>query len=319
MIRIVVDDAGQLSQKEATALGHMFMHLAGHSMHVAPEPQGAVQHEVGRGRMSEHEFHKQWGPQTIEKDNSGMSSRCNDFMKSTLPVLPNESNEVLAERLKAMIPPPSKPVDWESAANDIIEEELILVGPETVAIPAPPASIPAPPSQTDSKGIKWDARIHAKNKAVTASGVWKLGRNLSPDFVKQVMKELKGCPAPIAPALLPPVPAPIAPIAPALLPPVPVTLPLPPVAGTFIAPPPPPPFPNVTPAVSLPGMDPIQAIMAKETGLTASGRVTTQGIINVISSIKDASGNAYCRHLGEVSQRPDLVPTFIAELDKAFP
>ena len=39
MIKLEIADVGQLTEREATALGHMFMHLAGHSLHVAPEPK----------------------------------------------------------------------------------------------------------------------------------------------------------------------------------------------------------------------------------------------------------------------------------------
>ena len=44
----------------------------------------------------------------------------------------------------------------------------------------------------DAHGVPWDERIHAKNKAKTVAGSWKLKKNVDPLFVKNVITELKG-------------------------------------------------------------------------------------------------------------------------------
>jgi hypothetical protein len=314
MIRIVVDNTSSLSQLEAEALGHMFMHLAGHSIHAAPAVQQErmdiradtcpAQNCENNPKNYEYEFHKEWGPETIvdkrssseiEKDNSGMSSRLPMIPPPPLPV--NHAWN------------PTPPIDWAGAdsSTDLCE----AVGPETVSIPAPPASIPAPPSQTDSQGIKWDERIHAKNKAQTASGVWKLGRNLSPDFVKSVMAELK---RDIAPCRIPPAPEPTVRTVAVSLPPVP------PLAAIVPPPPPPPPpFPSTIPAIPLPGsQDLFQTLMQKVTGITSSGKATIQAVINVVKSFKAPTGESHCQHLGELAHRPDLIPAVMGELDRVI-
>ena len=136
MIRIVIDDAGQLSEKEATALGHMFMHLAGHSLVMDNRTVGA--HTI---------------PQDVVLD----------------------------------APPPVCSVP--QAVDTWIPQPPVCSVPQAVDtwIPQPPVNTSV---DVDANGIRWDIRIHARNKSQTPSGVWKLGRNMDPAYVKQVLAEL---------------------------------------------------------------------------------------------------------------------------------
>lgn len=138
MIKIVIYDAGQLSEKEATALGHMFMHLAGHSL-----------------------------------------------------VMDNRT------------------VGAHSIPQDVVLDDNVVPPPPVCSVPqAVDTSIPWPPVNTsvdvDANGIPWDIRIHARNKSQTPSGVWKLGRNMDPAYVKQVLAELTHATHPIPPTIVSP-------------------------------------------------------------------------------------------------------------------
>lgn len=111
------------------------------------------------------------------------------------------------------------------------EVSLVTTGwPATVPAPhvptsasvAPTAAAPtvshAPAVELDSKGLPWDARIHAESKNKIADGTWRKKRNLDPSLLAQVEAELyalMGAPvAPLPPAVAAPTIAPPAPIAP---------------------------------------------------------------------------------------------------------
>ena len=224
MIKLEIADVGQLTEREATALGHMFMHLAGHSLHVAPEPKPMTDFE---------------GP---EEDN--------------------------------------------------------------------PDNYPLTPS-LDSTGIRWDSRIHARNRSKTPSGVWKLGRNVAPELVKQVMAELKGevMPMPISDI---PAPMPIMPL------PAPSPTPLPLVQDTFIPPPAPMPImslPAPIPMVTASGL--YESLLNKVTSGMGAGTLTIAAVNNVLRSFKDVNV-ANLAALGTFSDTDKLmlIPRIIAELDK---
>ncbi len=88
-----------------------------------------------------------------------------------------------------------------------------LKSAEPVSLPTILA-IPAPASETtdnvDSKGIPWDARIHASSYATTKDGSWRYKRGVEDSTIKVVEQELiakiKGGHVE-APVTLPPIPA----------------------------------------------------------------------------------------------------------------
>ena len=88
------------------------------------------------------------------------------------------------------------------------------------APPAPPAPAPTPaavaaalsapaapssPADVDSRGMPWDARIHAKNRATVADGSWRKAKGVDAALIAQVEAEL--CGTSPAPRVAPPPPA----------------------------------------------------------------------------------------------------------------
>lgn len=63
------------------------------------------------------------------------------------------------------------------------------------SIVVPQMAIPIPPQppgiQVDSKGMPWDARIHASTRAFVADGTWRQRRNIDPITVIAVENELR--------------------------------------------------------------------------------------------------------------------------------
>lgn len=96
--------------------------------------------------------------------------------------------------------------------------------------PAPPAPItttPGPVSsgavvasvELDSKGLPWDARIHAGSKALVKDGSWRMKKELDPALVASVEAELRAALGNSAPATVhtvPPAPLPAVPVGAAL-------------------------------------------------------------------------------------------------------
>lgn len=307
MIRIVVDDAGKLTQRESMALGHMFMHLAGHSLHQAEAVTVTVNGNMNvTGEVAT-------AKDKVLKDGFFNGPECDSCED-------NPANYATVPSPPAYVKPA---VDIVSKRTEIIsqedvelfEEELIHTGPEGITT-EPTATwedqeVPVAVLR-DAAGIRWDDRIHAKNKSQTASGLWKLGRHLSPDFVKQVQAELR---AEIASCLTP-----LTPVVSAPVPPPPAQIPAPPA---FV---PPPPVPNVPMPPPIPVPPPIPAqnenedlyrsLLAKVNEGVNAKRFAMTSVVAVLKSFKDAAGNPICRHMGEVQHRPDLIPAIAAELDR---
>jgi hypothetical protein len=84
------------------------------------------------------------------------------------------------------------------------------------ALPAPSPSTPEPPpepptaaAELDARGIPWDARVHAGNKAISkTTGNWKKRRRVDPAELARVEAELQGAtPPPVTSGATPPPPA----------------------------------------------------------------------------------------------------------------
>ena len=232
MIKIEIDDASLLSEKEATALGHLFMQLAGHSLQAAP------------------------------------------VSTESHPMPPEE------------FPLPRIPVDPECS----------VPMPFVCPVPPPPLAhveeVMDFNAELDSNGIPWDVRIHARNKSQTPSGVWKLGRNLSTEYVKQVLAELRGASSVPTP---PPAPVP--------MPPVPV----------------PPPIPLVT---TLSASDLYENLLNRVTTGMGNGTLTIATVNNILKSFKDPNGLPLVSNLAALGTFSDndklaLIPSILTELDKA--
>ena len=91
----------------------------------------------------------------------------------------------------------------------MIAQEVTTATTSTATPIAPPPPVPnnvtpgtiaAPQSQSlaevDSKGRKWDARIHSSSKAKIADGTWKYRRGVTDEEIKRVEGELTITPPP---------------------------------------------------------------------------------------------------------------------------
>lgn len=321
MIRIVVDDAGALSSREATALGHMFMHLAGHSLQVHDETPQQRYDRTGEIVLKQSDSFP---------DACVPGNRCENSPEN-YPVPPPP----MMNSPKGYFSDIHANAQDESYFEDEMESCSMENPQEDTTMAEELIRIAAAPMQEvlrDSAGIRWDDRIHAKNKAKTASGLWKLGRNLSSDHIKKVQAELRAevasCLAPVTtPAPAVPVPPPTVLVPATFLHPaitVPssvapaVPMPPPPVLSVPVPPPVAVPVPPINPqqtneqvAATL-----FDALLEKVTKGVEAKLFTMQAVVNTIRSFKDANGNPICMHMGAVANRPDLVPAITAELDR---
>lgn len=228
MIKLEIDDVGKLSPREATALSHMFMHLAGHSLQEAPRPDVVV----------------------------------------TMPIVESIDAPTM-ESTDVPVPLPQPPI--------LNSEDEIDFNPAAL----------------DSTGIPWDSRIHARNKSQTPSGVWKLGRNIQPEYVKQVLAELRNK---YGTTVSIPQPMPISPPMPMLHILQPIELPTP----------------------TLNAAELYENLLTKVTTGMGNGSLTIATVNNILRSFQDFNVTNLAV-LGTFSDEDKaiLIPRIIAELDKA--
>ena len=286
MIRVVVDNAGSLTTKEAEALGHMFMHLAGHTLH--PAQMGAQERfeKTGEIRLKASDLFQAEVGQEFTDENRIL----NEWQA------PDQNDDVTKEYVDAsatIIPPP--PPSYETAPN-------------TMSVEVFEGHVESEPSEVDAHGIPWDSRIHAKNKSRTANGVWKLGRNISPSFAKEVLAELRSkyCTTthfPIPPAITPPAP----------VPPPPVSAP--------VAIVPPPPAPTPLPQTPVAAIDPYETLLNRVTTGMSNKTLPIAAVNNILRGFKDANGIPLAANLAAVGTLPDavkyeLIPRILEALDE---
>jgi hypothetical protein len=174
--------------------------------------------------------------------------------------------------------------------------------------------------ETDASGLPWDARIHAKNKAKTASGMWKLGRNIPNSLVKSVTKQLRSATVDAVTTLAPKPSA--LPKPPMPLPPLPIAppMPVPPArkpasqSGWLDVPTPP------TPPIAAPAVveeeDAFGDLQDRIMDGIHSNKFTSQQILTIVRGFKDVAGNTITNTLGGCAKYPELLPRIHAELDK---
>jgi hypothetical protein len=139
----------------------------------------------------------------------------------------------------AQIPPPLPPAAHSTAAAAAppsAPEETPATGvtpPSAAILPAPPSapeaaapSEPAAPSspaavERDSRGIVWDARIHAANKSTNKDGSWRQRRGLDDESVKAAVEAELVAKHGRGDMIPPPLPGPATPLPAPPLPPVP--------------------------------------------------------------------------------------------------
>ncbi len=184
----------------------------------------------------------------------------------------------LTQKLQAaVVPPAPAPVDDVTAA----------FGPADSPEPVQTAGGPV-----DADGLPWDVRIHATTAdgggSLTADGRWRKKRGVADALVQSVTAELR--------AALPASPICEADIAP------------PPASEPAAPPPPPEPPPAPAPAAVQPPIVLFQALMKKVTPLQNAGKLTVLDITGMCETVG-------VKKLGDLLQRPDLIPVVEAQVD----
>lgn len=212
-----------------------------------------------------------------------------------------------AETLAAPLPP-AAPLDLAAIVSDddveveIDDEGNIASVAAVVTLPAAPpppaappgvgshhvpAAVPQPPgpavaAELDSRGLPWDGRIHASNRAQSIKKEWKLKRGVDKNLVAAVEAQNKPGNAPTA------APAAVATAIPAATAPA--------LSTAMSAPPPPlPPAPAV-PSAALPSAPPVTApapsgvvdfrgLMQKITAATAAGKLSTDQVVAALAGV----------------------------------
>jgi hypothetical protein len=209
----------------------------------------------------------------IEDTTAGLS----DAVARVAIVLPNlddtyEAPAPVEAAAVAPPPPPPPPVTMAEVVGDsdpevTFDDEGAVSSlttsvdvPGNTAPPPPPTPVPPGPAvavEYDSRGMPWDSRIHATNRAKKIGGEWKNKRGVSQDLVTACEAQNKpgNAPAPTTSA--------------------------PPAAAT--APPPPPP-PPPTAGVAVPaaavqsGVIDFRGLMQKIQAASAAGKLSTDQV-----------------------------------------
>lgn len=284
MIRIVIPDTGMLSEKETIALAHFFLELSGHTLEKADTHTPTVNKHIPIDEIITPPKASVYS----EAANSPMEY-VGEGKAGSLAEVFNHANHV------------------EPAAMLNVEDNDIVITEETYDNDSNGTNIELPQTQVlrDSKGVKWDARIHAKNKAKTSHGLWKLGRNIVPNILHEVKAELReearaykkassDLGIPKKPAAVPPPPP---------IPSVPKTS-----AATIMPPP--------IPVAPVEETDPFTALIVRVQSDLNSQLYTIQQVNTIVKSFKDKNGRAMLESLGSVNMYPHLIPTIISELNK---
>lgn len=164
--------------------------------------------------------------------------------------------------------------------------------PASVAPPAAPTTgSPAPGVELDTRGLPWDARIHARTKSKTANGQWKNARGIDAAEVTRIEAELRNLMAIPAAAPAVPVPPPLVPAAPAIAPPSVPAPPAPPASGATAA------SPSSFPE-----------LMLRISGAQTQRQLNQTQVSAVVAKYALPG-------IAALTQRPDLIPSFAADIE----
>lgn len=102
----------------------------------------------------------------------------------------------------------SSPAQLLSSVSEIFKADEILPLVIPHRQPYAPPVINAPGAELDSRGLRYDSRIHAATKSFNKDGSWRNRRGVDETLIAQVEAELRGQPHSPAPLAVPPPPAP---------------------------------------------------------------------------------------------------------------
>lgn len=156
-------------------------------------------------------------------------------------------------------PPPPVPGNTDVEIDTDEEgpvESLTAVVELPTAPPPPPGPAVAP--ELDSRGLPWDGRIHASNRAKKIDGAWKNKRGVDVAMISQI----EGAPAAPAAPLVTAAPPPPAPAAPSV-----VTAPAPPSTA------------------SAPTVVDFRGLMQKIQAATQAGKLSTEQVTAALAGV----------------------------------
>jgi len=191
-----------------------------------------------------------------------------------------DDSEATQKLQAAVVPPAPAPVDDVTAA----------FGPAD-----PPEPVQSAGGPVDADGLPWDVRIHATTAdgggSRTADGRWRKKRGVADALVQTVTAELRAA-------------LPASPICAADT--VDISDICAAEGGDVVVPPEPPPAP--APAAVHPPIVLFQALMKKVTPLQNAGKLTVLDITGMCETVG-------VKKLGDLLQRPDLIPVVEAQVD----
>lgn len=252
----------------------------------------------------------------------------NDDNRANTPaeaVVIREALELSARAMDAMIAPPPPAPDYAAIVSDSdVEVEIDDAGniasvaavvalpaappppPAAAPLPAAPPAPPGPPAapEYDVKGMPWDGRIHASNRAKKIDLSWKNRRGVDAALVAAVEAQNKPGNAPTTVAN-----SPVAPAAPHAIP-----------SATLAPPPPAPPAPaalsTVTPSVppSTASVAPdFRGLMMKIGQATAAGKLTHERVNEILAGV-----GLKPEEMAQLINNPPLIASVNAAVEAAL-
>lgn len=122
------------------------------------------------------------------------------------PDAPNPfASAAVAPSIAPVAPPVTVPTPPVATTTTALPPVPAAAAPAAPVVPTSPANAGA---ELDSRGMPWDARIHAANRGKVTSGQWRAKKNVEDALVVQVEAELRATMAARAPGgvVVPPVP-----------------------------------------------------------------------------------------------------------------
>lgn len=168
-------------------------------------------------------------------------------------------------------PPPPPPVVYDTTQRPIVSNHVSIP-----AVPAPPGPVVA--AELDVRGMPYDARIHASNRAKKIDGSWKNRRGVDAALVATIEAQNKpgNAPTPGVSTMV----APARPTASGAA--SPATS-----AGTAPPPPPPPPPTDgaVAPVAAVPSAIDFRGLMQKIQAASAAGKLSDEQVNTAFASV----------------------------------
>lgn len=135
------------------------------------------------------------------------------FPAEVVPIKNPETPPVVTDKTDETAGQLFTPAELQESEG-LIEEAIIPVPPETVTAPAfnpfGKATVVTEenpdPNKEDTRGFKWDSRIHARTKTKNLDGTWRYQRGMAQDKIDRIEAEIRQVKATPPAAFVPPAP-----------------------------------------------------------------------------------------------------------------